>query len=128
MVQLSQVKFFRWDDIVRERVTDRLERRLITGDRMMLAHVYLQKGCIVPRHSHENEQFTYILQGALRFWIGEHGEEEIVVRAGEVLHIPSNVPHKAEALEETLDMDVFSPPRQDWLDRTDDYFHKKEQD
>jgi quercetin dioxygenase-like cupin family protein len=128
MVQLSQVKFFRWDDIVRERVTDRLERRLITGDRMMLAHVYLQKGCIVPRHSHENEQFTYILQGALRFWIGEHGEEEIVVGAGEVLHIPSNVPHKAEALEDTLDMDVFSPPRQDWLDRTDDYFHKKEQD
>ena len=109
----------------KERVTDMLERRLITGDRMMLAHVYLKKGCIVPKHSHENEQLTYILEGALRFWIGEDQKEEIVVRAGEVLLIPSNVPHKAEALEETLDVDVFSPPRQDWLNGTDSYFHRK---
>jgi quercetin dioxygenase-like cupin family protein len=92
---------------------------------MMLTHVYLDKGAIVPRHSHENEQFTYILEGALRFWIGEDGAEVRDVRAGEVLHIPSNVPHKAEALEDTLDVDVFSPPRQDWLDKTDDYFRKK---
>lgn len=120
------VRWFRWDEMPRERVTDQLERRLITGERMMLAHVYLEKGCIVPRHQHENEQITYILEGALRFWIGEEAEaEEIVVRAGEVLHIPSNVPHMAEALEDTLDVDIFSPPRQDWLDRTDDYFHRK---
>lgn len=125
MSDAASVRFFRWDDMPRERVTDQLERRLITGDRMMLAHVYLEKGCIVPRHSHENEQLTYILEGALRFWIGEEGAEEIVVRAGEVLHIPSNVVHKAEALEDTLDVDIFSPPRQDWLDRTDDYFHQK---
>jgi quercetin dioxygenase-like cupin family protein len=109
----------------REQVTDKLSRRLITGERMMLAHVYLDKGSIVPKHSHENEQLTYILEGALHFWIGEDEAEEIIVRAGEVLHIPSNVPHKAEALEDTLDVDVFSPPRQDWLDRTDDYFHRK---
>ena len=109
----------------REPVTEQLSRRLITGDRMMLAHVYLQKGCIVPRHSHENEQITYILDGALHFWIGEDGEEEVTVRAGEVLHIPSNVPHKAEALEDTLDVDIFSPPRQDWLDKTDDYLRQK---
>ncbi|HUF26214.1 MAG TPA: cupin domain-containing protein [Gemmatimonadaceae bacterium] len=121
----SAVRHYRWEDVPRERVTDRLDRRLITADRMMLAHVYLAKGCVVPAHSHENEQLTWILEGALRFWIGEGGAEEIVVRAGEVLHIPSNVPHKAEALEDTLDVDVFSPPRQDWLDHTDSYFHRK---
>ena len=104
-------------------MTDALSRCLITGERMMLAQVYLDKGCIVPRHSHENEQLTYILEGSLRFWIGEDGEEELVIRAGQVLHIPSNVPHMAEALEDTLDVDVFSPPRQDWLDGTDTYFH-----
>jgi quercetin dioxygenase-like cupin family protein len=109
----------------REQVSDQLSRRLITGDRMMLAHVYLDKGCIVPKHSHENEQLTYILEGALRFEIGEDGAEEIIVRAGEVLHIPSGVPHKAEALEDTLDVDIFSPPRQDWLDQTDSYLRPK---
>ena len=108
----------------RERVTESLERRLITADRMMLAHVYLEKGCVVPKHSHENEQLTYILEGALHFWIGEDGEEELTLHAGEVLVIPSNVPHKAEALEDTLDVDIFSPPRQDWLDKTDDYLRK----
>ena len=121
----SKVRFFRWTDIPKERETDTISRRLVTGDRMMLAHVYLDKGAIVPKHSHENEQLTYILEGALRFWIGEDQKEEIVVNAGEVLHIPSNVPHKAEALEDTLDVDVFSPPRQDWLNHTDSYFHKK---
>lgn len=118
------VSFFRWDDMQKERVTDMLDRRLITGDRMMLAHVYLKKGCVVPKHSHENEQLTYILEGALKFWIGEDQKEEVIVRAGEVLLIPSHVPHKAEALEETLDVDVFSPPRQDWLAKTDDYLRR----
>ena len=117
------VRFFRWADMPKETVTSQLTRRLITGDRMMLAHVYLERGCVVPRHSHENEQITYILEGALRFHIGADGAEEIVVRAGEVLHIPSNVPHMAVALEDTLDVDIFSPPRQDWLDHTDTYFH-----
>ena len=121
----TAVRFFRWEDMPKERVTDMLDRRLITGDRMMLAHVYLKKGCIVPTHSHENEQITYILEGALNFRIGEDQKEEIDVRAGEVLWIPSNVPHQALALEDTLDVDVFSPPRQDWLNHTDSYFHKK---
>ena len=120
----SAVRHYRWKEVERERVTDMLDRQLITGDRMMLAHVHLKKGCIVPRHSHENEQITWIVEGALRFWIGEDGAEEIVVNAGEVLHIPSNVPHKAEALEDTLDVDVFSPPRQDWLDKTDAYLRR----
>jgi quercetin dioxygenase-like cupin family protein len=121
----SGVRFFRWTDMPKETVTDQLSRRLITGDRMMLAHVYLDRGCVVPKHAHENEQLTYILEGALHFWIGEDEGEEIVVRAGEVLHIPSNVPHKALALEDTLDVDVFSPPREDWLNHTDSYFHRK---
>jgi len=124
MAAKSEVSFYRWDSMKKERVSDMLERRLITGDRMMLAHVYLKKGCIVPKHSHENEQLTYILEGALKFWIGEDGAREITVSAGEVLLIPSNVPHKAEALEETLDVDVFSPPRQDWLDKKDDYLRR----
>ena len=121
----SAVRHYRWDDIPREKVTDQLDRKLVTADRMMLAQVFLKKGCIVPRHSHENEQLTWIVEGALRFWIGEDGAEEIVVRKGEVLHIPSNVPHKAEAIEDTLDVDIFSPPRQDWLNHTDSYFHQK---
>ncbi len=116
--------WYRWEDMPREVVSPMLDRRLITGDRMMLAHVYLKKGCIVPKHSHENEQFTYILEGALRFRIGDDGSEEVIVRAGEVLHIPSNVPHQAEALEDTLDVDVFDPPRQDWLDKTDSYLRR----
>jgi quercetin dioxygenase-like cupin family protein len=124
MATTPSVTWYRWADIPREVVSPLLDRKLITGDRMMLSHVYLKKGCIVPKHSHENEQLTYILEGALRFWIGEDQNEEVVVRAGEVLHIPSHVPHKAEALEETLDVDVFSPPRQDWLDKTDAYLRK----
>jgi quercetin dioxygenase-like cupin family protein len=118
------VTCFRWDDMEKEKVTDQIDRRLVTGDRMMLAHVYLKKGAIVPQHSHDNEQITYILEGVLRFWIGADESEVIDLKAGEVMHIPSNVPHKAEALEDTLDVDVFSPPRQDWLDGTDDYFQK----
>ncbi len=125
MSSTTAVTLYRWEDMPREPVTDQIARRIVTGQRVMLAHVYLDKGSIVPRHSHENEQVTYILSGALRFWIGEDEAQEVVVRAGEVLHIPANLPHKAEALEDTLDLDVFSPPRQDWLDGTDDYFRRK---
>jgi quercetin dioxygenase-like cupin family protein len=101
-----------------------LARRLITGERMMIAHVYLDKGCIVPLHAHENEQLTYIVEGGLRFWIGEDKSEVVDVMAGEVLHLPSNLAHEALALEDTLDVDVFSPPRQDWLDKSDDYLRR----
>ena len=124
----SLVRHEKWDDIPRETVIDGIGRRLFTGERMMLAQVYIKKGSIVPKHSHENEQLTWIQEGALRFWIGNEGEpgyEERVVSAGEVMYIPSNVPHMAEAIEDTLDVDVFSPPRQDWLDGTDSYFHEK---
>ncbi len=124
-MEAQDVRLFRWDDIPRERVTDEIDRKLITGNRIMLAHVFLKKGSVVPMHSHENEQMTYILGGALKFWIGTEDAVPIIVREGEVLHLPSNVPHKAEALEDTFDMDIFSPPRQDWLDGTDTYFHRK---
>ena len=117
--------FFRWEEMPREKVNDALDRRLVTGARLMLAHVYLKKGCVVPRHSHENEQVSYVLEGSLRFWLGDEPGEELVVNAGEVLVIPSNLPHKAEALEDTLDLDVFCPPRQDWLDGTDHYLRQK---
>jgi quercetin dioxygenase-like cupin family protein len=120
----TDVTLYRWDDMPKERVAEKFERRLVTGERVMLAHVYLKKGFVVPRHQHDNEQLTYILDGALRFWIGEDESQELVVRAGEVLHLPSWVWHKAEALEDTLDVDVFSPPRQDWLDKTDAYLRK----
>lgn len=125
MEQRASVRTFRWDEMEKEPVVEGIERRIINGDQMMLTHVYLKAGAVVPLHSHHNEQFTYILEGALRFWIGGEDSEPIDIRAGEVLHIPSNVPHKAEALEDTLDVDVFSPPRQDWLDKTDDYFRRK---
>jgi quercetin dioxygenase-like cupin family protein len=123
-MEQPNVTFYRWNDMPKERLSDVLDRRLITGDRVMLAHVYIKKGGVVPRHSHENEQVTYILEGALRFWIGADESQMIDVHAGEVLHIPSHIPHKAEALEDTLDVDIFSPPRQDWLDKTDDYLRR----
>jgi quercetin dioxygenase-like cupin family protein len=122
----ADVRHFRWSEIPEERVTDVISRRLITGQQMMLAHVYLKKDALVPQHSHHNEQITYILSGALHFYIGANREREVIVREGEVLHIPSNVPHEARALEDTLDVDIFNPPRQDWLDGTDSYFHSTE--
>jgi quercetin dioxygenase-like cupin family protein len=124
MTRSADVTFYRWEEMPKEKVSPMLERRLITGERTMLAHVYLKKGCIVPRHQHENEQLTYILDGSLKFWIGEDENKEMVIRSGEVLHIPSMVWHKAEALEDTLDVDIFTPPRQDWLEKTDAYLRR----
>ena len=121
MSQQAQCTHYRWANIPLETVTPLLDRKLITADRMMLAQVFLKKGCIVPKHQHENEQLTYILEGTLRLWVGEDLKDVYDLHAGEVLLIPSNVPHKAEALENTLDVDVFSPPRQDWIDKTDAY-------
>jgi quercetin dioxygenase-like cupin family protein len=120
----TAARHYRWADLPAESLKGSISRKLVTGERMMLAHVYLKKGDDVPRHSHENEQLTYILSGALHFWLGDGGDEEITVRAGEVLVIPSNLPHRALALEDTLDVDVFCPPRQDWLDGTDAYLRR----
>lgn len=114
----NMLKHIAWKDVELEQLNPLLDRQMISGDKIMLARVLLKKGSVVPEHSHENEQVTYILDGALKFWIDG---KEIVVRAGEVLCIPSHMPHKAEAVEDTVDLDVFYPPRQDWLNKTDSY-------
>jgi quercetin dioxygenase-like cupin family protein len=117
---------YRWEELPLEQLKPDLGRRLVTGERLMLAQVYLEKGAIVPKHSHENEQLTYVLEGTLRLWLGEDDAEHMFdVHAGEVLHIPPHVPHRAEALENTLDVDVFCPPRQDWLDGSDAYLREQ---
>ena len=115
---MPMLKHIAWNNVELEKLNPLLERQMVTGDKVMLARVLLKKGCVVPEHSHENEQLTYILDGALKFWIDG---KEITVRSGEVLCIPSNMPHKAEAVEDTVDLDVFYPPRQDWLSKTDSY-------
>ena len=126
---MADVRKLAWEDVRLEELNPLIGRRLIYSERMMLAHVYLKKGAIVPAHDHHNEQFTYILSGKLRFWIGEHadapGDEFIDVGEGEVLVIPGGVRHRAEALEDTLDMDIFNPPREDWLDGSDAYLREK---
>lgn len=124
MAEARRATLHRWESMPTEKLNDRIGRRVITGERMMIAHIYLKKGSVVPRHQHHNEQITYVLDGALRFHLGEGGEQEVTVRAGEVLTIPPNLPHTAEALEDTLDVDVFDPPRQDWLDGTDAYLRQ----
>ncbi len=116
------VRLYRWDEIALEKVTEMISRKIITGEREMVTQIYLKRGALVPMHSHESEQMTYVLQGGLRFLING---EEITVREGEVLHIPSWVPHQAEAIDDTFEMDIFSPIRHDWLDGTDSYFHEK---
>ena len=117
----GRVTHHRWEEIPKEVLNPQLARRVISGERVMLAHVYLERGAIVPKHAHENEQLTYLLEGSVRFWLGEDGAEVIDLGAGEVLHIPSNVAHRAQALEKSLDVDIFCPPRADWLDGSDAY-------
>ncbi len=102
----------------REQLNPLIDREMVVGDKIMLARVLLKKGAHVPQHHHHNEQVAYVLEGALKFAIDG---KEIVVRAGEVLRIPSNMPHEAWALEDGVDLDVFNPPREDWLNKTDDY-------
>ena len=111
-------KHIPWDLIELEDLNPLLQRHFVVGQNIMLARVLLKKGCIVPEHSHHNEQITYVLEGALKFWIDG---KEIVVKAGEVLTIPPYMPHKAEAVEDTIDLDIFNPPRADWINKTDQY-------
>ena len=110
-------RLHRWDEIALEKITEMISQKIVAGEREMLAQIYLKRGALVPMHSHESEQMTYVLQGALRFLVDN---EEIIVREGEVLHIPAHAPHQAEALEDTFELDVFSPIRQDWLDAAPD--------
>jgi len=109
---MATVRVHRWDEIALEKITEMISQKIVTGERQMLAQIYLKRGALVPMHSHESEQMTYILQGALRVVVDG---EEMTVREGEVLHIPTQIPHQAEALEDTFELDVFSPVRLDWL-------------
>jgi quercetin dioxygenase-like cupin family protein len=111
-------KYIPWNTVEHEKLNDLIGREMVVGDSIMLARVFLKEGAHVPEHHHHNEQVTYILEGALKFAIDG---KEIVVRAGEVLCIPSNMVHEAWALEDTLDLDIFNPPREDWLNKSDDY-------
>ena len=118
----SQPAHLRWSDVLVEPLNPLLSRQFITGEQAMLARIDLKRGAVVPRHHHPNEQISWITAGALRFTLGEEGEDrEIIVRAGEVLVIPGNLPHAAEALEDTVDFDIFAPPRQDWISKDDAY-------
>jgi quercetin dioxygenase-like cupin family protein len=109
---MSDARLHRWDEIALEKITEMVSQKIICGEREMMAQIYLKRGALVPIHTHESEQMTYVLQGALRFLVDG---EEVIVREGEVLHIPSAVPHQAEALEDTFELDVFSPVRADWM-------------
>ena len=117
----SSLQHIRLKDFPIEHVNPLLDRQLVTGDRSMLARIVLRMGCVVPTHSHDNVQITYVLAGALKFSIDGR---EIIVGAGEVLVIPSQMPHSAVALEDTIDLDIFCPPRADWLQGTDAYLRK----
>lgn len=127
---MTDVRKIAWDDMAIEELTPLIGRRLIYTNQQMLAHVYLKKGAIVPAHDHVNEQLTYVVSGCLRFWIGEHadqpGDVYTDVNAGEVLVLPRHVRHRAEAMEDTLDVDIFNPPRQDWIDKDDSYLRTGE--
>ena len=116
-----QLRYVPWHTVPLEDLNPLLQRQFVVGQEIMVARVLLKKGCIVPEHSHINEQVTYILEGALKFYIDGR---EIVVRAGEVLTIPPDMPHKAEAVEDTVDLDIFNPPRADWIHKTDQYLRK----
>jgi unsaturated pyranuronate lyase len=117
----ASAQLYKWDEVVLENVRDGISRRFIAGDREMVAQISLTRGAIVPTHAHESEQLTYVLTGALKFSLDGR---DITVHAGELLRIPSWMPHSAEAVEDTFELDLFSPIRQDWIDGTDDYFRK----
>jgi quercetin dioxygenase-like cupin family protein len=117
--------FTSWNEVRKEALGDLVGRQLISGNELMLSKLFLKKGAIVGKHSHPNEQFTCILKGSLIFTLWEEPERTVVVSEGEVLHIPSNLPHSALCLEDAIDLDIFTPVRSDWLQpHGNDYFEK----
>jgi quercetin dioxygenase-like cupin family protein len=112
------IQIHQWSDIPEEQLTPMLTRQMLSTEKQTVAIVRLKKGCVVPEHFHEPEQITSILEGALEFTINN---QQIVLRKGESMIIPSNMPHSAVALEDTLDLDIFSSVRWDWVNGTDHY-------
>jgi len=111
----------KWSEIEEEKLTDSISRKYIMGDRVTMAMFTLKKGCTIQTHSHENEQMSTVLSGAMKFVVEG---QEVFVRSGETLRIPPMTPHSAEALEDTENLDVFAPVRSDWLEGNDDYLKK----
>ena len=122
MAEENRLQYASFHTIPVEALNPLIDRQFVYGERAMLARLVLRRGAVVPEHSHENEQITYVLDGALRFTLGDG--RTITVSAGELLVIPPNLPHAAVALEDTLDLDVFSPPRADWIAKKDDYLRR----
>src|SRR5919201_34097 len=121
-MRAQMVTHSHWSDIPAERVTPLITRRFVNGDRVTVARFQLKRGGVVPRHSHDAEQVTCVLTGSLRFVMEG---QELVAASGDVVQIPSRVEHEVHVVEDTEVIDVFSPVRQDWIDKTDDYFRRK---
>jgi quercetin dioxygenase-like cupin family protein len=113
-----------WEDIPEEEVTPLMRRKLLYGEKLMIAKMKFKNGFVVPLHQHENEQITQVISGTIRFWFGANKERVIDIHAGESIVIPSNVPHKALMIGDVEETDTWAPPRTDWLDGTDQYLRK----
>jgi quercetin dioxygenase-like cupin family protein len=118
MSQSNTVQHVRWQEVPAENMNPLFDRQYVVGDQVMIARISMKRGCIVPRHSHHHEQISHILSGILRFTVDGR---EITLGAGELLLIPPHVPHAAVALEDTIAIDTFTPPREDWINKTDQY-------
>ena len=110
-----------WKTLEIEKLNDKLSRQMISGENATISQLLLKQGAVVPRHSHVNEQYSWILSGALKFVFDDR---EIVVSAGEILLIPADVPHSAVAMEDTVDVDIFAPRREDWIRKEDAYLRR----
>jgi quercetin dioxygenase-like cupin family protein len=117
----SAMQRYEWNQVEKEQLNPAFARQVIHGETMTVARVYLKKGCLVPEHSHHNEQISMMEQGTLRFVLAG---EELILKAGQVLRIPPHVPHSAEALEDSIAVDLFSPIREDWIRGDDAYLRK----
>ena len=118
MSESKEVQHVRWHEVPTENMNPLFDRQYVVGDRVMVARISMKRGCLVPEHSHHNEQISHMLSGALQFFIAG---KEITLRAGEMLLIPPHVPHSAVALEDSVAIDTFTPPREDWINKTDQY-------
>jgi quercetin dioxygenase-like cupin family protein len=113
-----------WDEIPVEEVNPSMTRKIVSGEKLMIARMKFKDGFVVPLHHHVHEQVSQIISGQMRFWFGENKEQTMDLYAGDVVVIPSNLPHEALTIGEVEAVDTWSPPRQDWLDKTDDYLRK----
>lgn len=118
------IKKIAWEDIPIEQVTPKMQRQILTGEKMMIARIKFKDGFLVPLHHHENEQITQVISGSMKFWFGKNKEQELDLHAGESIVIPGGLPHEALMMGDVEEVDTWAPPRTDWLDGTDDYLKK----